>query len=145
MTENGAPPSEIPASEPRNPSGRLSPGATLAVCAAGWLVPGLGHLCLKRWGRGLVFAAGILTMFGLGLAMQGRLYGMVPEQPLHLFAFAANAGTGLAYVLARNLDWGIGVLSSPNYDYGSTYLWVAGLLNYRVMLDTFDIARGRKA
>jgi len=116
----------------------------VAICTAGWLVPGLAHILLRRWARGVVFAVAILAMFWLGLEMEGRLYGAIPEQPLHTFAFIANAGTGLAYVLARVLGYGVGVLSSPNYDYGSTYLWVAGLLNYLVMLDAFDIARGRK-
>jgi len=31
------------------------------------------------------------------------------------------------------------------YEYGNTFLLVAGLLNYLVMLDAFDIAAGRKA
>jgi Family of unknown function (DUF6677) len=126
------------------PSEPLSTGASLGVCAAGWLVPGLGHVLLGRWGRGLVFGAAIVTMFVLGLGMKGRIYGVVPEEPLHVFAFIAHAGTGLGYVIARFAGLGNGVLSNPDYDYGSTYLWVAGLLNYLVLLDAFDIAQGRK-
>jgi hypothetical protein len=30
------------------------------------------------------------------------------------------------------------------YEYGNTFLLVAGLLNYLVALDAFDIAEGRK-
>jgi hypothetical protein len=119
-------------------------GPSIGICFVGLLVPGVSHCILGRWGRGLMFAIAILTMFGLGLAMQGRLYDVALEQPLHVFAFIANAGAGLAYVVARWLGLGVGVLSSPNYDYGSTYLWVAGLLNYLVVLDAFDIAQGRK-
>lgn len=122
----------------------LTLGASVAVCAAGWLIPGLGHVLLRRSGRGLVFGAAIVTMFVLGLAMKGRLYGVLPAQPLHIFAFIANAGAGLCYVIARFVGLGEGVLSNPDYDYGSTYLWVAGLLNYLVLLDAFDIAQGRK-
>jgi hypothetical protein len=119
-------------------------GPSLAICAAGWLVPGLAHLLLGRWGRGVVFGLSILAMFALGLVMHGRLYGAVPEHPLHVFAFIANAGAGLAYGAAHLLGLGEGLLSSPDYDYGNVYLWVSGLLNYLVLLDAFDISQGRK-
>jgi hypothetical protein len=39
---------------------------------------------------------------------------------------------------------GIGAMTSQSYDYGTTFLWVAGLLNFLIILDAFDIARGRK-
>ena len=125
-------------------NGPKSLAVTLGICAAGWLVPGTAHLFLGRWVRAAVFTISILTMFGLGLAMQGRLYDMRPEQPLHIFAFIANAGVGAPYILAERMGLGLGVLSNPSYDYGNTYLWVSGLLNYLIVLDAFDIARGRK-
>jgi hypothetical protein len=140
MTDREQPEIETAAPEPRV----LSVAASVGVCILGWLVPGVSHVVLGRWGRGLIFAAAILTMFGLGLAMQGRLYDIPPEAPLHIFAFIANIGVGLPYAIARNMGLGIGVLSSPSYDYGSTYLWVAGLLNYLIVLDAFDVAQGRK-
>ena len=118
--------------------------AALAICVTGWLIPGVSHIVLGRWGRGLVFTVSVMTMFLLGLMMQGRLYDITPEVPLHVFAFVADAGTGLPYILSQRLGYGVGVLSNPNYDYGSTYLWVAGLLNYLIVLDAFDISQGRK-
>ncbi len=117
---------------------------SLAVCAAGWLIPGLGHIILRRWGRGLMFTLAVIAMFLFGVAMHGRLYDFTPEQPLHIFAFLANIGIGLPYVIAQRMGFGAGLLSSPTYDYGNTYLWVAGLLNYLIVLDGFDIAQGRK-
>jgi hypothetical protein len=118
--------------------------SALAVCASGWLLPGASHVVLGRWGRGLIFAASVVTMFVFGLIMQGRLYDITPEQPLHIFAFVADVGIGLPYIIAQQFGYGIGVLSNPNYDYGSTFLWVAGLLNYLIVLDAFDISQGRK-
>jgi hypothetical protein len=118
--------------------------ATLAICGTGWLIPGLSHILLRRWIRGLIFAACVLVMFVLGIAMQGKLYDLHFEQPLHIFAFIADAGAGLAYILAEQLDLGIGTMTSPSYDYGTTFLWVCGLLNYLIVLDAFDIAQGRK-
>jgi hypothetical protein len=45
---------------------------------------------------------------------------------------------------------GIGFEEDPvqaarvTYEYGNTFLLIAGLLNYLVMLDAFDIAAGRR-
>ena len=118
--------------------------ATLAICSGGWLVPGLGHILIGRWLRGVIFAACVLVMFALGLAMHGKLYDLEFDQPLHLFAFIANIGTGAAYWIAEHLGFGLGTMTWPSYDYGTTYLWVCGLLNYLIVLDAFDIAQRRK-
>ena len=118
--------------------------ATLAICSGGWLVPGLGHILIGRWLRGVIFAACVLLMFALGLAMHGKLYDLEFDQPLHVFAFIANIGAGAAYWIAEHLGFGLGTMTWPSYDYGTTFLWVCGLLNYLIVLDAFDIAQGRK-
>ena len=117
---------------------------TLAICGGGWLVPGLGHVLIGRWIRGIIFALCVLLMFALGLAMHGKLYDLEFDEPLHVFAFIANIGTGIPYWIAEKLNLGIGSMTWPSYDYGTTYLWVCGLLNYLIVLDAFDIAQGRK-
>ena len=118
--------------------------ATLAICSGGWLVPGLAHIIIGRWIRGLVFLACVLLMFGLGLGMHGKLYDLQFDEPLQFFAFIANIGAGIPYWIAERMGFGIGTMTWPSYDYGTTYLWVAGLLNYLIVLDAFDIAQGRK-
>ena len=118
--------------------------ATIAICSGGLLVPGLAHILIGRWIRGLIFAACVLLMFGLGLAMHGKLYNLEFDEPLHVFAFVANIGAGIPYWIAEKLDLGIGTITWPSYDYGTTFLWVCGLLNYLIILDAFDIAQGRK-
>ena len=122
----------------------MNMAATLAICAGGWLVPGFAHVLLGRWIRGLIFASCVLLMFGLGLAMQGKLYDLQFSEPLQFFAFLANIGSGIPYWIATRVGWGIGTMTWPSYDYGTTYLWVCGLLNFLVVLDAFDIAQGRK-
>jgi len=122
----------------------MNMAATLAICSGGWLVPGLSHILIGRWIRGAIFAACVLSMFALGIGMHGKLYDLDFEEPLHIFAFIANAGAGLPYLIAERLDMRIGVMTAPSYDYGTTYLWVCGLLNYLIVLDAFDIAQGRK-
>jgi hypothetical protein len=131
--------------ESSSPEARpMNMAATLAICSGGWLVPGLAHILIGRWVRGIIFAACILLMFALGLAMHGKLYDLEFDQPLHLFAFIANIGAGAAYWIAAHSGLGVGTMTWPSYDYGTTYLWVCGLLNYLIVLDAFDIAQGRK-
>ena len=120
---------------------------TAAACVAGFLVPGLGHLLLRRWVRGVLLFGSIGLMFLLGLTMQGALSsfpdsrGLISFRGLNAFA---NVGVGLLYVLATRAGYTEGVPTSPTADYGWLFLVVAGLLNYLVVLDAFDIARGRK-
>jgi hypothetical protein len=133
---------QLRASEtPRSP---MNLPATLAICSGGWLVPGLSHVLLGKWIRGLIFGACVFAMFLLGLGMHGRLFDLMIEEPLQIFAFIANIGVGLPYIVAEKLDAGAGSMTAVTYDYGTTYLWVAGLLNYLIVLDAFDIAQGRK-
>jgi hypothetical protein len=122
----------------------MTMAATLAICAGGLVVPGLAHVIIGKWVRGLIFAACVLVMFALGLAMHGKLYNLEFDEPLHVFAFIANVGTGIPYWIAERLNLGIGTMTFPSYDYGTTYLWVCGLLNYLIVLDAFDIAQRRK-
>ena len=148
MTSNEHSPSfdSVPSTvrdEPQ-PTPPISTVAAVAICSGAWLVPGLGHVLLGRWIRGLIFTACVVVMFIMGLAMNGKLYGTEFEIPLQIFALIANLGTGLPYLIAKYMGFGLGVMTSESYDYGTTFLWVAGLLNFLIVLDAFDIAQGRK-
>ena len=122
----------------------LHMAATFAVCLGGLLVPGLGHVLLKRWIRGLILAACIVAMFMFGLGMEGKLYDLTVEEPLQFFALFADVGVGLPYFMAERMGLGAGTPTAQTFDYGTTFLWVCGLLNYLVVLDAFDLAQGRK-
>jgi hypothetical protein len=135
--------SAVPGTEPAT-TPPLSTAAALAVCSGAWLVPGLGHVLLGRWIRGVIFTVCVVGMFLLGLGMNGKLYGLEFEIPLQVFALLANLGTGILYLVAKYFGLGIGTMTAPSYDYGTTFLWVAGLLNMLIVLDAFDIAKGRK-
>jgi hypothetical protein len=113
------------------------------VCAAGLLVPGLGHLWLGRR-KGLIFFVVLLAMFAFGLFLEGRMFPVELSQPLVALAALANMGIGLPYVLARALGYGGGNVIAVTYEYGNTFLIVAGLLNALVVIDAFDISMGRK-
>ncbi len=42
------------------------------------------------------------------------------------------------------MAWGEGNVTNYGYEYGNTFLFTAGLLNMLIVVDAFDIARGRK-
>ena len=48
--------------------------AWLPAVVVGWLVPGGGHLLLKRTGRGLLILVCVRTMFLCGLMMRGAMF-----------------------------------------------------------------------
>lgn len=127
----------------------------LAIVAA-WLVPGAGHLALGRYGRGLLFFATIVGAFVLGVLINGHLYWPTVADPPSAFHFDlitvlwffAEIGSGLCYIVSYALGIGTAPLqqaaASPTFEYGNAFMFLAGLLNYMVVHDAFDIAAGRK-
>jgi Family of unknown function (DUF6677) len=120
------------------------PGRLAVICVLAWLVPGAGHLLQKRRDKGLVFLIAIPLMFGIGLWLSGRLFPLEWNDPLVFLGAIADRGVGIPYVLARMMDAGAGTVTDASYEYGNTFLMTAGLLNFLVILDAFDIAMGRK-
>jgi hypothetical protein len=116
----------------------------VAVSICNLIFPGLGHLLLGKWIRGLLFAIAILVLFVLGLVLEGKLYYLDPAEPIMNLPFLASASAGLPYILARSWGYGSGNLQNQSFDYGTTYVVVAGLLNWLVTLNAYDIAVGRK-
>ena len=113
------------------------------TCAAGLLVPGLGHLWLGRR-KGLIFLVVLPLMFAFGLFLEGRIFPVEFSQPLVALAAFANMGIGVPYIAARAMGYGAGNVIAVTYEYGNTFLIVAGLLNTLVVIDAFDISIGRK-
>ena len=114
------------------------------LCLAAWAVPGAGHLWLGKRQKAAVFFVALLAMFGIGLALQGRLFPFEVAEPLVALAAVANLGLGLPWIVARAADVGAGTVTAVTYEYGNCFMIVAGLLNFLVVLDAFDIAMGRK-
>ena len=109
-----------------------------------WLVPGLGHLLLGRRLRAAVFCVVILVGFVAGLVLDGEL--MLPHagDPLSYLAAIANIGNGVLFFVARHFNLGQGAVTAPGYEFGNTFLLTAGMMNLLLVLDTHDIAVGKK-
>ncbi len=120
---------------------------SVAAVVLAWVWPGLGHLLLRRRGKGLLLMGALLALFVLGVAMESGLQlhtGL--DDPLAVLFSLAQMGIGAPYLLARLMGYGLDptLVKAPSFEYGNTFTAVAGLLNILVMLDAFDTARGRK-
>jgi hypothetical protein len=116
----------------------------LGICAAAWLIPGAGHFLVGQTQKAVVFFVVIITMVAVGLACGGRLFPFQLAEPLVFLAALAQWFVLAPRVLSSMLGLGQGDIVAAAYEYGNTFLIVAGLLNALVMLDTFDRATGRK-
>ena len=127
-----------------------TPARAWWIGIAAWAVPGLGHLLQKRWGRGLLLGGAVWGMFLVGLALGGHLFRVSGNDQgfsiiLQALPMVANIGSGLLYIACWLTNTGFAEQAQRvTYEYGNTFLLVAGLLNYLAMLDAFDIAAGRK-
>lgn len=109
-----------------------------------WLIPGLGHFYVRRYRRGLVFLVIIMACLWLGCSLHGNLYQPLRGQPLTVLAAGGAHGVGLPYfVLRYGLDYA-GDIVGAGYEYGTAFLLTAGLMNWLLMLDAWDISRGKK-
>jgi hypothetical protein len=115
------------------------------ILIAGWLVPGAGHFLLKKWIRGLLILISIVAMFGVGLALKGKVYSPNTAELLDMLNFAGDIGAGLLYALARAFDLGQSAVQIAIADYGTKFIVVAGLLNIIAAVDAHSLATGRKA
>jgi hypothetical protein len=111
---------------------------------AGWLIPGAGHLLLKRWGRGVLVLASISCMFVLGIMMGARLYAPNTADLLDMLGFLGDLGAGLLYLVGHGLGLGQAPVQVVTADYGAKFVVVAGLLNLISAVDAHSIAVGRK-
>jgi hypothetical protein len=132
----------------------------IVLMILGWAVPGLGHALQKKYVRAALFFVSIFAMTALGLAMGGKIYPMYlekprtvfevflnlfrKENPLTILAFFADVGNGLFYALSRIFSWGGGQLERSTFEFGTAYIAGAGLLNFLVALDAYDLGAGKK-
>src|ERR1017187_654269 len=127
-------------------SGHAQPKMSTQVrlCAAAWLVPGLGHLLLGRKWRGLILFATIVVMFLMGIPMQGEFFSASSGSYLQTLGYFGELGVGVAMPAASFFGYAGGAPLFICADYGTAYLVAAGMLNALAILDVYDIAMGRK-
>jgi hypothetical protein len=116
--------------------------------ALGWLIPGGGHLLLKRNGRGVLLMVAITAMFLCGLMMRGAMFtpqtGDLLTTLINTGGFIGDICSGVLYLLSVWLGYSQPEVAGHVHDYGTKFLVTAGLLNLLAMVDVYEIAAGRK-
>ena len=94
-------------------------GAAIPACLFAWLLPGAGHLYLRRTVKGLVFLGAIGTLFVLGVAMDARLQMSLGLDDILASLFSlAQMAIGVPYFAARALGFEAGQVTSVTHEYG---------------------------
>ena len=127
-----------PKEEARPEFGRL-----IRICAAGWVIPGCGHLLLGRRWRALIFFACIVAMFVFGPGMKGEFFSTQSGSFLQTLGYFGELCIGLAMPVARFFGY-VGDPFFVSSDYGTAFLVSAGMLNLLTIMDAYDITVGRK-
>lgn len=127
---------------------RVSPARTATACVASLVLPGLGHLVLGRWARGVIIGLAIILMAVSGFWMKGHFFTPERGEWLTWFFSFLNLGLGVPYFVSLAADVGFKFppmqAAESTFEYGNTFLMVAGALNMLATLDAYDIAVGRK-
>ena len=118
---------------------------TITSMLLAFVVPGAGHFYLGRRDRAIGFFIVIVALFAIGLSIDGSLYTLAESRGslLKTLASVGSMGSGALYFLA-NLRGPHGSVTSLTFEYGTTFILTAGLMNLLLVLDCFDIAMDRK-
>ncbi len=122
---------------------RVALGLLAAIAA--WLVPGLGHLLLGRWGRALVFFVAVAGLVLTGYWLRGNVF---PPHSADLFGalgFLSDASTGVLYYFSHFFEAAGPDVSRAAGDYGTRFIAAAGVVNLLAVLDAVEIATGRRS
>ena len=115
------------------------------VAVAGWLVPGLGHLLLRKWSRAVVYFLAVGSLAVAGLALRGNVFTAQRADAFDMLGFLADVGSGVFYLVARFIETAGPDVSRAGGDYGTRLFATAGVLNLLCVIEVHEIARGRKS
>src|SRR6266478_607601 len=121
----------------------------LPAVALAWIIPGGGHLLLKRTGRAVLIMASVTLMFLFGLFMRGSMFtpqsGDLLTILINYGGFIGDMASGILYLMATWMGYNQPDVAGHVYDYGTKFLVSAGLLNVLAMVDAYEIAAGKKS
>lgn len=121
-----------------------NPALAVVVAVAGWLVPGLGHLLLRKWGRALAYFLAVGTLAVVGVALRGNIFSSSGGDAFGLLGYLADVGAGVFYFVSKFVHNGGADVSRAAGDYGTRFFATAGVLNLLCVFEAHEIARGRK-
>ena len=107
-----------------------------------WLFPGLGHFLLGERKKGFVLGGIVLFMFVYGIFLQGAVYTPMDTNVLFRWGSLVELGMGPLYMALAVTPYASGVVKSFTYEFGTSFLLVAAILNYFAMIDIVDVIMG---
>ena len=126
-------------------AGHVTPAVGFAMAIAGWLVPGLGHLLLRRWAKAAVYFLCVGGLAYAGLAMRGGIFGSDVSDLFDRLGFLADLGAGGFYFLAHTMQAAGPDVAHATGDYGTRLFATAGMINLLTALEAFEIGTGRRS
>jgi hypothetical protein len=114
------------------------------IAVAAWIVPGMGHLMLRRWGRALIFFLSVGGLAVTGYLLRGNVFPPRMGEPFGTLGFLADAGAGIFYFLSRFFETAGPNVSRAAGDYGTRFIAAAGIVNLLSVFDAYEIALGRR-
>jgi len=122
---------------------------TFIIGLISWVLPGVGHIFLGRWKRGIIIGLVIWIMFVIAILSGGAYYpgfGFKDGALLYLLNIFSRIGNGLgafiSFLLAGNPPPNVAAWAT--FEYGGRFLEISGLLNFLAIMDAVDIRLGRK-
>jgi predicted membrane channel-forming protein YqfA (hemolysin III family) len=112
------------------------------VLLSAWIVPGLGHLMLRRWGRALTFFLVVGGLAMVGFLTRGQVFPPHSDDPFGTLGFLADACSGVFFVLAHFVETAGPDVSRASGSYGTRFVAAAGLVNLLAVLDVYGIISG---
>jgi hypothetical protein len=117
----------------------------IVAAIAGWMVPGLGHLILRRWSKAAVYFLCVGGLAFAGLAMRGGVFGADAADLFDRLGFFADLGAGIFYFFSHQIQAAGPDVAHATGDYGTRMFAAAGMLNFLIVLEAYDIGRGGEA
>lgn len=114
----------------------------IVSAVAGWFMPGLGHLILRKWSKAAVYFVCIGALAFAGLAMRGAVFSASSDDIFDRLGFFADLGAGALYLLSHQIQVAGPDVAHATGDYGTRLFAAAGMLNLLTVLEAYDIGRG---
>ncbi len=115
----------------------------LLAMALGWLVPGLGHIYMKKWRRGIICGTSIVLLFLIGLYLCQWTYTSWDDFPFYLIG---KYGSGFVLYVQALLTTKKAIDFTTHFHYyeiGVLFISVSGLLNATTIFNLIDVKFGR--
>lgn len=115
----------------------------LIVGLAGWLVPGGGHLMLKKYRHAIIIFVTLAATFGIGLYIGSvGVINPVGAKPWYVAQIMNTPAVAALGQMTKNSDYT--VYGRPN-EIGQIYTSIAGLLNLLCIVNAVYLAHLRGA